>query len=147
MSHIVLLGDSIFDNAVYVPGRPPVIEQLRSWLPAEWRATLLAVDGAVTDSVARQMARLPDDATHLVISVGGNDALGYSGIVYDETSTAAEGFQLLAEAHFKFRQDYQAMLRVVLEESKPTVVCTIYDSVPELPQGAIELLAELHPLA
>ncbi len=137
MSHIVLLGDSIFDNAVYVPGRPPVIEQLRSWLPPGWRATLLAADGAVTDSVPRQLAELPSDATHLAISVGGNDALGYSGIVYDETSTAAEGFQLLAEAHFKFRQDYQAMLRAVLEEQKPTLVCTIYDSVPGLPQGAI----------
>ena len=26
MSHVVLLGDSIFDNAAYVPGQPPVIE-------------------------------------------------------------------------------------------------------------------------
>ena len=28
MGHVVLLGDSIFDNAWYVPNRPPVIEQL-----------------------------------------------------------------------------------------------------------------------
>jgi hypothetical protein len=29
MKHVVLLGDSIFDNTVYVPGKPAVIEQLR----------------------------------------------------------------------------------------------------------------------
>lgn len=33
MPHIVLLGDSIFDNAADVPGEPPVIEQLRARLP------------------------------------------------------------------------------------------------------------------
>ena len=33
MSHVVLLGDSIFDNASYVPGRPAVIDQMRTSLP------------------------------------------------------------------------------------------------------------------
>lgn len=53
MRHVVLLGDSIFDNARYVPDRPPVIEQLQKALPPGWRASLLAVDGAVTEDVAR----------------------------------------------------------------------------------------------
>lgn len=30
MAHIILLGDSIFDNGVYVPGGPDVVKQLRS---------------------------------------------------------------------------------------------------------------------
>jgi hypothetical protein len=46
MGHIILLGDSIFDNARYVPDRPPVIEQVRRSLQSGWRATLLAVDGS-----------------------------------------------------------------------------------------------------
>ena len=29
MKHIVLLGDSIFDNAAYVAGGPDVVKQLR----------------------------------------------------------------------------------------------------------------------
>ncbi len=33
MGHVVLLGDSIFDNARYVADRPPVIEQVRRALP------------------------------------------------------------------------------------------------------------------
>ena len=73
--HLVLLGDSIFDNAIYVPDGPSVIDHLRTILPAEWRATLLANDGDVTADVEGQLLKLPADATHLIISVGGNDAL------------------------------------------------------------------------
>jgi hypothetical protein len=48
MNHIVLLRDSIFDNAAYVGGGPDVIEQLRAILPRDWQATLLAVDDSVS---------------------------------------------------------------------------------------------------
>jgi hypothetical protein len=47
-NHVVLLGDSIFDNATYVPGELPVIDQLRQNLPKGWQATLAAVDGDTT---------------------------------------------------------------------------------------------------
>jgi hypothetical protein len=73
--HVVLLGDSIFDNAAYVADRPAVIDHLRRALPADWRATLLAVDGDTTNMVAVRLPGLPADATHLIVSVGGNDAL------------------------------------------------------------------------
>lgn len=71
-SHIVLLGDSIFDNAVYVPGKPSVHQQLETKIaPRGWRASLLAVDGNVILDVAeRQLKGLPKDATHLFVSVG-----------------------------------------------------------------------------
>ena len=72
--HIVLLGDSIFDNAIYVPGEDAVIDQLRAGIPTEWQATLLAVDGDITVDVAEQLKQSPADATDFVISVGGNDA-------------------------------------------------------------------------
>lgn len=36
MNHAVLMGDSIFDNASYVPGKLPVIEQLRKSLPSDY---------------------------------------------------------------------------------------------------------------
>jgi hypothetical protein len=137
MNHVVLLGDSIFDNAAYVPGRPAVIEQLRTWLPREWRATLLAVDGAVASDVLRQLARLPADATHLVVSAGGNDALGSSSLIADMKSSAAEGFLQMADVQEQFRQDYREMLHAVLAVGKPTALCTIYDSVPDLPRSAI----------
>ena len=125
MGHVVLLGDSIFDNARYVPDRPPVIEQLRQALPRGWLASLLAVDGHVTGDVAAQVKGLPAAATHLVVSAGGNDALGESGIL-------GEALSLLQEVRARFRGSYRAMLRALAEAGRPAVVCTVYDSVPRL---------------
>ena len=48
MPHLVLLGDSIFDNAAYTAGGPDVVTQLRAQLPPGWSATLAAVDGSHT---------------------------------------------------------------------------------------------------
>lgn len=131
--HVVLLGDSIFDNGVYVPGGPSVIEHLKRALPAPWRATLLAVDGAVVESVSRQLARLPADASHLVVSVGGNDALGASGMILHEPARSfAEVLSELAIVRSDFEREYRSMLRHVLQHGKPTAVCTIYNAIPGL---------------
>ena len=132
MSHVVLLGDSIFDNARYVPDRPPVIEQVRRGLPAGWKATLVAVDGHTVEDVARQLPRVPADATHLVVSVGGNDALMASGLLQVPAATVGDALAILAEALGEFRPGYSAMLRSVLALGKPTAVCTIYDAIPTL---------------
>jgi hypothetical protein len=141
MNHVVLLGDSIFDNAAYVPDGPPVIEQLRALLPDGWRATLLAVDGDVINDVMRQVADLPADASHLVVSVGGNDALGYSTILEQPASTTAGFFAQLAEVQQRFRRDYGAMLDAVVSHDMATAICTIYDAVP-FPQPEMRRLAE-----
>lgn len=75
MKHIVLLGDSIFGNKSYVRGGLDVVAHLRRQLPDNWKATLRAVDGNVVENVQTQILDLPDDATHLFISAGGNNAL------------------------------------------------------------------------
>jgi hypothetical protein len=48
MPHLVLLGDSIFDNGPYTSGGPDVTSQLRKLLPSGWGVSLLAVDGSTT---------------------------------------------------------------------------------------------------
>src|SRR4051794_5423207 len=73
--HVVLLGDSIFDNKAYTSGAPDVTTHLRSVLPAHWLVSSAARDGATTASLQGQLSRVPADASHLVISIGGNDAL------------------------------------------------------------------------
>jgi hypothetical protein len=78
VDHLTLLGDSVFDNAAYVAGAPDVVRQVRQRLPPGARATLVAVDGSTTGDVRRQLRRVSEDATHLVLSVGGNDALASS---------------------------------------------------------------------
>src|SRR3954462_371801 len=88
MGHVVLLGDSIFDNARYVPDGPSVLDHLRRMLPDGWKTTLLAVDGSIAEDVPRQLRGLPDDASHLVVSTGGNNALGYASLILNESASS-----------------------------------------------------------
>jgi lysophospholipase L1-like esterase len=127
MGHVVLLGDSIFDNSAYVGGGPDVVRQLRERLPNGWRASLLAVDGSVVADLAKQLARIPKDATHLVISAGGNDALGYSSILAAPSKSMAESLMQLAEIHDEFQVRYAAAINGILQSRLPTAICTIYD--------------------
>ena len=127
MPHVVLLGDSIFDNAAYVAGGPDVVTQLRAALPDDWSATLCAVDGAVIADVERQLGCVPRDATHLVVSVGGNDALSHADILNRSARSAAEVLGQLANAGQAFEQRYRRMVATVRERRQPTIVCTIYN--------------------
>jgi hypothetical protein len=132
MGHVVLLGDSIFDNSRYVPDRPAVVEQVRHYLPHGWFASLLSVDGHITEDVANQLAGLPADASHLFVSAGGNDALGESSILNEAAGTVGEALGLLQDILTKFRASYRAMLQALSTIGKPTVVCTVYDAIPGL---------------
>ena len=127
MHHLVLLGDSILDNAAYVPGRPAVIDQVRNRLPGGWTATLCARDGNVIDDVHRQLERLPGDASHLVLSAGGNDVLCEIGLLQEPVSTVGAGLRLLDEVRARFDRNYGRLLQAIRGRSLPAVVCTIYD--------------------
>jgi hypothetical protein len=127
MKHVVLLGDSIFDNKRYVGDGPDVIEQLKAELPPGWTASLGAVDGSTTRDIAGQIAKLPADATHLVISAGGNDALKNKGLLDETAGSVAEVLDKLGKIGEEFRADYRAMLDRVLASKLPVAVCTIYE--------------------
>ncbi|MGO4527260.1 SGNH/GDSL hydrolase family protein [Microvirga sp. 2MCAF35] len=141
MSHVVLLGDSIFDNAAYVPGEPDVIQQVRARIPTDWTATLLARDGAVACDVRSQLQKLPNDASNIVISVGGNDALGAAHVLFENVQTVAEALVKLSAIREHFAVEYAAMLDTVIERSLPTAVCTIYDGRADEMQQRINVSA------
>lgn len=126
MAHLVLLGDSIFDNALYVGDRPNVIQQLKAKLPDTWKATLKAVDGHKIDDVYAQLENLPEDATHLILSVGGNNALSHLRILNQNVTSSTQVFSELANISHEFEQQYQRLLRKILSFNLPTAVCTIY---------------------
>jgi hypothetical protein len=139
LSHIVLLGDSIFDNGAFVSGGPDVVRQVRGHLPAGWRASLNAQDGAVLADVTRQLHRLPVDATHLVLSAGGNDALRESTVLERRVRSMAEALELLADVRDRFRPAYGRMLDQALRRKLPIAVCTIYE--PRFPEPEQRRLA------
>ena len=132
MPHVALLGDSIFDNGVYVPGGPAFVDQLRAVLPEEWAVSLLAVDGHVTASVVAQLTDLPEDATHIVVSCGGNDALWHMPVLSEKAQSVAEVLDRFYEIRSNFRQKYRQMLEKVLATQRNVTVCTIYDCIPDL---------------
>jgi hypothetical protein len=145
MAHIVLLGDSIFDNGPYVPTGGTTLDQLTSRLPDKWSARLLAVDGSVTSEVLTQLRKIPKTATHLVISSGGNDALGQEHMLYQEFSNAGEAFCALGTAARDFEQDYLALVQAAMKTGLPTIVCTIYNGNFPDPQESLATSIALTP--
>jgi len=128
MKHIVLLGDSIFDNISYVnPGELDVPKQLRALVRGgDCKVTNLAVDGHVTRHIVTQLNNLPSDATHLFLSVGGNDGLEHLSIFNDNIDTIGDALQKMYLIGKTFQQKYSAMLDSVLMHKLPTAVCNIY---------------------
>ena len=134
--HIALLGDSIFDNGAYTNGAPDVVAHLRAGLPTGGRASLLAVDGSTTHDLAAQTAKVPADATHLVLSLGGNDALMNSDVLNLPVSSTAEALRIFGERAGAFRSSYTAALDSLLALGRRTTVCTIYEGNFEPPFAA-----------
>ena len=125
--HIVLLGDSIFDNGSYTCGEPDVASHLSALIPWTWRATLLAVDGATTRDVDAQLKRLPSDATHLVLSIGGNDALLNSDLLEVSARSSADVLLMFADRVDVFEQAYRRVLDRMMSLGRDVTICTIYD--------------------
>jgi hypothetical protein len=134
--HIVLLGDSIFDNASYVRGenKKDVISHVQSKIKdsnLDMKSTLLAVDGNVIHRVqGSQLARIPSDATHLFVSIGGNNALQAMSLLSQKVGSVGEGFlmasKMLGE---RFEQEYSSMLDAI-QQAAPNAhvtVCFIYN--------------------
>jgi hypothetical protein len=129
---LVLLGDSILDNASYVADRHAVIHHLAAELGNTARVTLLARDGhRVTDTRSSIMA-IPRSVTHVLISAGGNDALAASGLLDDPVGTMREALRTLGSIVTPFAETYRLLMRDVAVLERPVAVCTIYDRIPGL---------------
>jgi lysophospholipase L1-like esterase len=126
MSHVTLVGDSVFDNLVYVHPEPDVQQQLRDALPDGWKVTLGAIDGSVTDDVSIQLKGLPKDVSAIVVSIGGNDGLQSMSLLFEEVSSVAEGLGLLSKVVARFQKAYRQMLEELVATNIPATVCTIY---------------------
>jgi hypothetical protein len=124
--HVVLLGDSVFDNGAYTSGGPDVVTQLRELLPG-WRASLAAVDGHTTIEIPRQLVALPVGVTHLALSVGGNDALRCLSVLDAPMADVRQALTVLGAITEQFESQYAAAVDACLRLGLPIVVCTIYN--------------------
>jgi hypothetical protein len=126
MPHLVLLGDSVIDNGAYTGDGPAVIAQVQQALRPGWTATLRAVDGSTTADIGAQLDNLPGDTTHLLLSVGGNDALARADLLDTPVNDSGEALMLVAAATAGFEQAYRAVVQACLACGAALVVCTIY---------------------
>jgi hypothetical protein len=144
-NHITLLGDSVFDNGVYVEtGQDDVTAHLRRKLaPLGWTFENRAVDGRVAEDIECQLlSSYVIKPCTFVLSVGGNDALGHLGMIQDPASDKSAGAVLMAFHQIRedFRRVYVDTLDKTLAYEQPLIVCTIYN--PKFPDPALQTLAE-----
>ena len=139
--HIALIGDSIFDNGGYVDEGDSVIEQLNRKLAENTKATLLAVDGDVTDDVYAQLENLPDDTTHAFISCGGNDALRIASVLNKPIESVGHAMDVFTEIKNQFEQRYSRMVRAACNKVQNVAICTVHDSVPDYTERALTALS------
>src|SRR3984893_2629333 len=134
--HIALLGDSILDNGAYTSGGPDVVAHVRGMLPAGWRATLLAVDGSLIGDLEDQLSGLPADITHVVVSVGGNNAVMDLDILRLRVRSEPEALVKLGYRVALFERAYRVAINRVLSPSREMAVCTIYNASLDTEAGA-----------
>ena len=124
--HVALLGDSILDNRAYTRGQLDVTSHLRELL-SPVPVTLCAVDGSTTSNLQPQIRNVPSDASHIVVSIGGNDALSNIDLLALPVPSTTEALSLFAERIEEFESAYVAAIDNVLAIQRETAICTIYN--------------------
>src|ERR1051326_744499 len=112
--HVALLGDSILDNRAYTGSKPDVATHLRRFLLSASQVTLCAVDGSTTFDLERQISNVPADASHIVVSIGGNDALLNSDLLAMPVASTTQALSVFAERIVRFESAYRAAVDAVL---------------------------------
>jgi hypothetical protein len=140
--HLVLLGDSVSTTAP-TPARsrtsPPICDP---FFRRGWKATLCAVDGSTTEDLAAQLLRVPRDASHAVVSIGGNDALLDVDLLATPVGSTTEALELFHDRIGAFEESYRQALERVLRLGLSTTVCTVYNgNLPDLQQARVARIA------
>ncbi len=137
--NIVLVGDSVFDNGPYV-NEGEEVSQLLANILGEDMVTLLAVDGDMTTDVYKRLEAFPEDASHVFVSCGGNDALESGYVLEEPARSVNEALGKLHSIKERFRLNYSQLLKALLEKHPNLTACTIYNRVPEVPDEALTAL-------
>jgi hypothetical protein len=85
------------------------------------------VDGDTTADVVGQLRNVPENVSHLFLSVGGNDALSHAHLLSDTTTPALQILNYLEHASGNFESDYRKLIEEMLHLRSPLTVLTIYN--------------------
>ena len=139
MPKLVLMGDSTLANIAHT-GPPELLEQLREVLPADWSAHLCAIDGARIDDVFGQIPTVPEDASHILLSIGGNNCIEFTHHLKSVMPNLGKALYYTDTLRVRLAQSYRRLLDEILELGKPTMVCTVYN--PKLPSQGQQRIVE-----
>ena len=128
-SQLVLLGDSIIDNKTYVlDGEFSVFEHIQS--KTETPVIQLALDGATTDDViSKQINLIPFGASHIVLSVGGNDLLNEIDFLLEDFKyTPNQVLERCQSLIAPITQKYESIVSQLQTTSRVNLLlCTVYE--------------------
>lgn len=133
---LVLLGDSILDNALYTRPEPDTTSHLRMRLAPGWSVDCLAVDGSCMHHVPMQLAELDGRASAAVLSIGGNDVLIDYEALEPTAGVATDVLDELLMFADSFGRLYEETARQVAGCADRTLLCTIYEVPLEPPSRA-----------
>jgi hypothetical protein len=117
--HLVLLGDAL-QNIDLGPGEAAAALVPRPRNP--WRLTVLNPQQVLRQGHVRA---IPEDATHIVISVEGGWAIEASGLLRIGAQTVRDALDTLAAAADEFESTFAGLIAAALETGLPSVVCTL----------------------
>ena len=88
---------------------------------------MLAVDGSTTVEVPAQAERVPRDASNLVLSVGGNDAIMNADILQKPAVSSRQVLDELSNVSQTFEKNYRRAVESCLRLRLPLMICTVYN--------------------
>jgi len=117
--HLVLLGDALQNIDL---GTGEIESALVPRPRNPWKLTVLKTPQALSRGHVRE---IPEDATHIVISVEGAWAIETSGLLQRSARTVSEALGTLSAAADEFETVLASMIAAARETGLPTVVCTM----------------------
>jgi hypothetical protein len=79
--------------------------------------------------------------SHVVVSIGGNDALMNSDLLSTPVRSTTQALELFSERLREFQRRYESALDRALQVGKPTTVCTIYEGNLEPEEARVARVA------
>ena len=133
---LVLIGDSILDNAPYTDYGKDTASLLTQMLAPEWSVSRCAKDGATMDRIDAQLRSLKDHAAVAVLSIGGNDLTHHIGLLERSAISYREVLGTLLQVADDFELAYRSVAQAVSSRADRTILCTIYEVQLEPPEFA-----------
>ncbi len=121
LPHVVLLGDSLLPVRADLPDGS-LESAVMPGARFPWKLSVISAAQVSTPGATP----IPEDASHIVINIEGNDAIAASGLLDSPAIAWRAGLSQLNSAADDFERHVEILSRAALSTRLPTLVCTMY---------------------